>query len=401
MYKKIISIIASGLIFISPLIFAQSFSTIHVKSQWKNTYIVIGENKVEMKKEPESKGWWSVTVPLNKAIEFSFEDGARRKIDLGGTMGNYPGDPIENFKTSYKEIWVKDGLIFTQNPEKPNPKSDEISVLTVNLHTYQERDQQAKIERVAAAIATLKIDIVVLQEVAQHKDSEIAGKTHGILIKKDNMAKIIVDILKEKYAQDYNFFWDWSHYGWDVWEEGSAILTKHEITQVDSHYITKNKTKTFWKSRNVPFAQVKIPDYGLVNVYSIHMGWWNDKEEPFKFMFNNLLLWNKEQQNDKVKFSIFSGDFNNEAGSIGYDHIVKAGQLDDMYLKANPTGFLDPTIGGKIDGWKEGNAKGKRIDFLFTPKSNNVKVKIAQRIFTENSFGRVSDHNGQYFILKK
>ena len=313
-------------------------------------------------------------------------------------MGDYPNNPAEDYSTSVDKIWVRNGLIFNYCPDNKKTLNG-LVVLTLNMHTYQEKDQKEKFERIVNAVNELNPDIVVLQECAQHKNSEIVGKHYEKTIKADNMALIITDKLKKEFNKKYYNYWDWSHYGWDVWEEGSAILSKYKITETKSKYITKNHDKKFWKSRNVTMIQTDIPQIGKVNIFSAHLGWWDDKEEPFKNMFEKLNNWILEE-NKNVAASFVCGDFNIVAGSDGYKYLMDTDKYIDVYYKTNPNGFADSTIGGKIDGWEKGDVVGKRIDYMFLVKGGYLKPLLAQRIFTEHSFGRVSDHCGVYFYLK-
>lgn len=54
----------------------------------------------------------------------------------------------------------------------------------------------------------------------------------------------------------YHYTMDCSHYGWQVWVEGSAIFSKYPIAHSDSRFISSPGTgkHEFWKSRNVPMA---------------------------------------------------------------------------------------------------------------------------------------------------
>jgi maltose 6'-phosphate phosphatase len=361
-----------------------------------------GIDKAEYEKAPMKRNqnnWWHAEIKSTQSINFKFVDGKGTVYNLGGTMGNYPNDPSEDYSTSVDEIWVKNGLMFNYCPDNKRPLND-LVVLTLNMHTYQEKEQGLKLDRIVNAINELNPDVVVLQECAQHKDSEIIGSHYGKIIKTDNMALIVTNKLKNEFNKKYHYYWDWSHYGWDVWEEGMAVLSKYKITETESKYITKNHDKKFWKSRNVTMIQTDIPKIGKVNIYSAHLGWWNDKEEPFKGMFEKLNNWILEEDKN-VAASFVCGDFNVVAGSEGYKYLMNTDKYIDAYYEANPNGFGDSTIGGKIDGWEKGDAVGKRIDYMFLVKGGSLKPFLAQRIFTEKSFGRVSDHCGVYFYLKK
>ncbi len=135
-----------------------------------------------------------------------------------------------------------------------------LSLLTLNLHTYQEfstagkketqlneRDALTRVEdhgpifdKIANAINKLNIDIICLQEVGEWK-----GKSESDFGKHESNAAL--QILKRLRDKDYTAYMDWSDYGWDVWKEGNAIISRYPMIKTESKYISdkKNGTKTF------------------------------------------------------------------------------------------------------------------------------------------------------------
>ena len=389
---------------LTSLIFSGSVGNaakIHVCSTAKQLYINYqepGQFYRAQKMEKEINGWWYADE-LPDSVRFNILDDSGHTDSLGGTLGEYPTDPSEDYSLNGQETWLKDGLLYPYNPTLTKPENV-LTLLTLNMHTYQEKNQADKFAAIALAISKLNPDVICLQECAQDKNSPFLKKHYGKDIRTDNMAEIITTLLKSKYAVNYDYYWDWSHYGWDRWEEGVAILAKAPLMQYDSRYVSHNAEKTFWKSRNIVYAQVATP-IGALNVFSAHLGWWTDTEEPYKFQIDNLLTWERSLQNKKITATFMCGDFNEAAGSEGYDYTVKNGKLLDSYLACFPNGMLDPTIGGKIDGWQDGDGLGKRIDYIFMNDGAKLKPLLAQRIFTEQCFGRVSDHVGVYAFFKK
>ena len=291
---------------------------------------------------------------------------------------------------------------------------EELTVLTLNLHTYQEiqtagvpeselteAQAQERVElygplfdRIAAAINTLDPDFVCLQEVGEWpgRDAIEAG-TMEFGASDSNM---LHQILRRLTYQHYDYTMDWSHYGFDVWLEGSAILSKHPLSNVASRYISgpENSRHDFWKSRNIPAAQIDLPEFGKINVFSVHTGWWDDEEEPFQSQFRRLLAWAEEL---KVPGSttVLCGDFNVAAGSEMQQFMTNGTGYSDQYALANPEGLLDSTVGGGIDGWED-NATGQRIDYILVNDDSPLEVLQSQIIFTQKMFGRVSDHAGVF-----
>ena len=259
-------------------------------------------------------------------------------------------------------------------------------ILTLNLHCYQEENQSVKFSLIAKVIHDFKIDVVLFQEAAQNKNAAQVLKINDVAIREDNAAKIICDQLKE-LGDEYNFHWDWSHFGWEIWEEGLAILSRNQLRNIKSKYISKSNSKDFWLSRIAISAQIELNEQNIEFV-TVHTGFWDDKEESFENQIENLL-----SLDNTAHAVIFAGDFNVEAGTPGYEYIMKNTSFRDLYLEVNPDGMFDPTIGGVIDGWPEVDGLGKRIDYLFT-SSEKLVCKKVNRIFTKENFGEVSDHFG-------
>ena len=128
-----------------------------------------------------------------------------------------------------------------------------------------------------------------------------------------------------------------------------------------------------------------------IDLYSCHLGWWNDEEEPFNNQFDNLI---KNIKNDKLAFVM--GDFNNNANirNEGYDYICKS--LIDTYdlaiEKDNGT-----TVKGKIAGWDK-NKEDLRLDLILTNKE--IKVIKSNVIFNNTNKNIVSDHYGVEVLVE-
>ena len=299
------------------------------------------------------------------------------------------------------------------NPEPQDAGNSDFTVLTLNLHTYQEfrskgvaeselTDALAReridaygplFDRIAEGINKLDPDIVCFQEVGewsggntQDPDSVLFGSSDS------NMIHQILQRLDEHYF----YTMDWSHYGFDVWLEGSAILSKHPLIDTGSRFISSpdNGHHEFWKSRNVPMAQIDLPGTGSINVFSVHAGWWDDEEEPFQDQYRSLLAWAKEIAEPRGT-TVLCGDFNVPANSEMQEFMTKGTGYSDQYALANPDGLLDATIGGAIDGWESSNS-GQRVDYILMNDDSPLKVEEARIIFTEEMYGIVSDHAGIY-----
>ena len=159
-----------------------------------------------------------------------------------------------------------------------------MKLLTLNCHSWQEENQVEKIKYLANVIKEKQYDVIALQEVSQRIDANSVDSK----IKEDNFARLLIKELNKLDEYKYNFIWDYSHIGYDIYEEGLAILTIHEIKDYKSFYISQSNNKNDYRSRNI--VSITIEQNGeLVDFYSCHTGWWNDDIEPFKYQAEKIL----------------------------------------------------------------------------------------------------------------
>ncbi len=256
-----------------------------------------------------------------------------------------------------------------------------MKLLTLNCHSWQEENQIDKIRVLAETIKEKSYDVIALQEVSQL----ISGEIYKSNIKKDNYVLLLLEALYEIGVYDYNFVWDRSHIGYDIYEEGVAILTKHKIEESQSFYITQTEDLHHWKARRI--VGLNIHYYNKpISFYSCHLGWWNDEEEPFLKQVDTLCQY---VQKDETIFLM--GDFNNSAHvkNEGYDYLLSKGFYDTYQLAANKDQGI--TVEGKIAGWDD-NKQDLRIDYIFSNRS--VAVLKSNVIFNGENKPIISDHFG-------
>jgi maltose 6'-phosphate phosphatase len=263
-----------------------------------------------------------------------------------------------------------------------------LKVLTLNLHCYQQPDAIAKLERIADEIRLREIDVICFQEAAQHRDAAKISSSNDVQLKADNMVEVIRNFLVARGSNNYQFVWDWSHYGWDVWEEGVGILSRIPILNSESIYLTESSDKTDWLSRIAISAEIEISPGQSVQITSCHLGWFERDETDF--VRQHEALWRFAQS--KSLPSIVAGDFNTAAGTAGYSYLVESSKAVDCYLQANPAGMLDATIGGQIDGWEEDDVDGMRIDFIWLKSAPGFKIRSSEILFNAAGQWEVSDH---------
>ena len=295
---------------------------------------------------------------------------------------------ILSFSADFREISLN-GI----RPSLYKSSPGEYLVLTLNLHTYQEARQLEKLMMIADVIGKMDIDFICFQECAQ---SRYAAISSGI-IREDNTALLISGMVGEKYHFTYPFSWAWSHYGWDVYEEGVAVLSKYAITQAADRYISTNTSTGSITSRKVIWASCQAPG-GLFHIFSAHTHWrtsLTDEEQNTQIRHIKSMVAEKENASPGA-LSFACGDFNGNPTddypwSEGYNTMMATGDYADTFLEANPGANQKPgqsiynTIGGDFPG---------RIDYIFMKQSSRMQVSDSQIIFTPDIVGLVSDHFG-------
>lgn len=255
-----------------------------------------------------------------------------------------------------------------------------MKLLTLNCHGWQEENQIEKIKNLAAVIKEKQYDVIALQEVMQLVDKNSDEK-----VKPDNYAVVLLDELMKLGVEDYRFVWDISHIGFDVYEEGAAILTRLEITGKNSFVVSQNTDVSNYQTRRIIGLDL-IHQGRPLTVYTCHLGWYHSQEDPFVGQVDQLMT-----HLNLDHLNILMGDFNNDANEReeGYDYLIHKGWID-TYTAAD-TKDNGVTVTGKIDGWGN-NKKELRLDYILTNQPVNVKSSAV--IFNGENKEVVSDHFG-------
>ncbi len=256
-----------------------------------------------------------------------------------------------------------------------------LKILTLNLHCYQETNQEAKFSAIARAINDLDVDVVCLQEVGElWKDG--AGDWGS------NAARIIRDQLR----QHYHLHKDWSHIGFDRYREGIAILSRYDFVMKEASYVSSSHDVYSIDSRKVAMVQVNVPSIGPVNVFCAHLSW---PSGGFFNQFDRLRSWANQRHGDCVAATFLCGDFNIKAGSDAYQSIVRTGEYEDQYLAATAKNSFEKIFRKRTANIDRELAKDGRIDFIFMQKRSSLQPVAARELFTSaDPYGRVSDHTG-------
>ncbi len=260
--------------------------------------------------------------------------------------------------------------------------------MSLNTHSWMEEEPMEKLRATAELIMAQEIDVIALQEVNQLKKSELAEldnqfcplSTHEFPVRQDNYALLLVTYLKE---QGYHYYWSYtcSHIGYDIYEEGSAILSKQKF-RAESLLVSPMNDMNDYHTRQILLAHLD-----QLTVGSCHFSWWEeDVKSGFYYEWQQLL-----EMTRKISHQvILLGDFNSPAHASkgGYD-LVTESFFDVYHLAEEKMG--EHTVEMAIDGWAD-NTEKLRIDFGFV--SQKVKVESYQVVFNDVIGPVVSDHYG-------
>lgn len=285
-----------------------------------------------------------------------------------------------------------------------------IKLLTLNTHSLVEKDYSKKLKAFTETVMEIMPDIIALQEVNQTCDeivvydfnenlNEKIGNEllHGFypcsndtVIKRDNHAYNIIKNLKENGIE---YYWTWIGIkkGYDKYDEGIALLSRYRIIETDVLLTSSVDEYDYWKTRKI--VGIRTENNPNSWFYSIHMGWWNDDEEPFQFQWNCIN--SRMREHIKNGYAIWlMGDFNTPSAkkNEGYDLIKSFGWHDSYEMALNKDDGI--TVEDIIDGWqnKTENRNGMRIDYIWC--NNELEIKDFKVIFNGNNKMVVSDHYG-------
>ena len=166
-----------------------------------------------------------------------------------------------------------------------------MKLLTLNTHSLIEPDYEAKREIFVNFIAKEQPEVFALQEVNQTADAPVLKKIpagylpcpgNTVALKADNHAAAVARMLEER-GVPYHWCWFAVKIGYDKYDEGMAVFSRAPITAAENTLLSRADNYSCWKTRRA--LGVCADD---VWYYAVHMGWWNDKEEPFPCQWEKL-----------------------------------------------------------------------------------------------------------------
>ncbi len=295
-----------------------------------------------------------------------------------------------------------------------------MKMITINIHSLEEPDYERKLHRFADVVLAEQPDIFAMQEVNQSAAAEKLepSKLSGYVkcqdfegeIRQDNHGARLSGLLLEEGAR---YFWTWvpAKLGYGKYDEGLAIFSRQPILEVDSFRISRCDDYKNWKTRRILGVRTEKGWF-----YTVHMGWWDDEEEPFWEQWERLkghIHRAAGEESDRPVWLM--GDFNSldKISGQGYDLVSESGWQDTYCLaKERDCGI---TVGKVIDGWKERLSdqadeegilggqgqllEGMRIDYIWC--SRKVPILSSQVICNGRNYPVVSDHYGVMIVAEQ
>lgn len=237
--------------------------------------------------------------------------------------------------------------------------------------------------------------VIALQEVNQTCCEAIVPKEElsgfvscnkETIVRRDNHVYNVVKLLNEKGME---YYWTWLPIkkGYGKYDEGIALMSLSPIVDTKVIHISNIDDYNNWKTRKI--LGICTEESTREWFFSVHFGWWEDEDDPFKSQWN---ITNAHMTGQDMVWIM--GDFNSpaEVRNEGYDLIKKSHWYDSYVIAQKKDNGI--TVERVIDGWKEkiSDTNGMRIDQIWCNKA--VKVKSSKVLFNGRNYPVVSDHYG-------
>ncbi|KAI4447308.1 Maltose 6'-phosphate phosphatase [Eubacterium plexicaudatum ASF492] len=278
-----------------------------------------------------------------------------------------------------------------------------MKLLTLNTHSLQEDHYEKKLEQFVDTILQVRPDIIAMQEVNQSMEAPVADNEllkgfypcpgESVPLRVDNHA---AQAAKRLRARGLDYCWTWisAKIGYGKYDEGMALFgLQTNIAAAESFLISGCQDYAYWKTRKVLGMRTDDSDDWF---YTVHMGWWQDEEEPFAAQWERFHTHLQKKKKDTSAIWLM-GDFNSPSQfrGQGYDRIRTDGWHDTYELAEKRDGGI--TVRGCIDGWRSFSEsdtmpEGMRMDHIWC--SRCVPVQSSAVIFNGENGPEVSDHFG-------
>ena len=280
-----------------------------------------------------------------------------------------------------------------------------MKILTINTHSLQEANGTQKLDWFIQGILREMPDVIAMQEVNQTMwadpidSSMLVGQypvPGAVTIRTDNYAAEVAFRLRQA-GLEVSWAWLPVKIGYSKYDEGVAILSLGRgIRVIDTFPISKANDYQNWRTRKVLGVRLEgLEDW----FYTVHMGWWDDVEEPFLHQWKVL---NSCLTSKRIYGPVWlMGDFNAPDCATGesYDTVRNSGWQDTYLLAEQRDRGI--TVPGVIDGWENRvkDTTGMRLDYIWC--SEPRQVASSRVIFNGENQNIISDHFGVLIETKE
>ena len=267
-----------------------------------------------------------------------------------------------------------------------------MKLLTLNTHSLLEENYGQKLKEFITTVKRELPDVIALQEVNQRQDATEVSRNRlegyvscepSAAVREGNHALAVAEALR---ASEMIYHWTWLPIkrGYGHYDEGVAVMSRAPIEATDTITVSRTEDYSNWKTRKLLGIQV-----GGTWFYSVHLGWWDDPQEPF------AAQWAKVNAHVADRGRVFlMGDFNSpaEKRGQGYDLVILDGWHDTYDMASLKDNGI--TVSGRIAGWthRELPAHGARVDHIFCNRP--CRVNSSRVVFNGENGAVVSDHFG-------
>lgn len=357
------------------------------------------------------------TLLADGSALFAYEDASAESVMLAGDFSGWGAEPIPLQKRDGSSLWtvqtrplpagvrqykyIVDGR-WVNDPANPLVLDDgrgnrnsalvvgmrslgdprAIRVLSLNLHTYQEKNERrendslAKLERIAFGVAAAGVSVLLLQEVGEHVSSPAFPNAGGVVQKH----------LERLTRKTWFHAWREAHIGFDVFREGLSILSESPLEDVVAFPLSEGPFARIALFANVCFSGTSL------RVGTTHVGWGDAGASEVKRLVAAL----RDKRAGDCVATLVAGDFNASANEPQVGELVQNGYVDVGAMRK----ATFPTF-GEGDGDKP-RGLDRRIDYHFiraTAGRGAPRVDAFQRVFDgagpeDGLHPRVSDHAG-------
>jgi maltose 6'-phosphate phosphatase len=328
-----------------------------------------GKAETPLERAPGSDLWVARTGPLPPGVhQYKYVVGERWTLD--------PAHPLD----TDDGLGGRNSAFVVGLRDLGSPRS--IRVLSLNLHTYQERnakredDSLRKLEQVAFGAAAGGADILLLQEVGEHVSSPVHPNAGAVLQRH----------LERLTRRRWHHEWREAHIGFDVYREGLSILSASPLEDLAVLPLREGPAARIALVATITAKGTKL------RVVTAHTSWPDEGHAEVKQLVDLL----RQRTVGDHAATLVAGDFNSAPHEPQAALLVSNGYVDVAAAK----GSALPTF-GHGDGASE-RPLDRRIDYHFlrtTAGRGAPRLDRCLRVFDgagpeDGLHPRVSDHAG-------